>query len=222
MTDKSIIVFLGPSLESETARSLLPNADFRPPVSRGDLEKAAAENPDIICLIDGVFFEQCSVGHREILSALNKGISVVGASSMGALRASETASFGMVGIGKVFDLYKNGIVESDDEVAVICDPVSNTAVSEALVNIRATLEKAVSDSVLTPQERADLFQIAAEMYYPDRTYDFLIEKAKETGVFAGQTLNAFEKWISAGHAADIKKEDAIAVLKFIQSEINEK
>ncbi|WP_316557827.1 TfuA-related McrA-glycine thioamidation protein [Methanimicrococcus hongohii] len=221
MKSQSIIVFLGPSLDLETARRILPSADFRPPASRGDLEKAVAENPDIICLIDGVFFEQCSVGHREILSALNKGIFVVGASSMGALRASETESFGMVGIGKVFELYKNKIVESDDEVAVTCDPFTNEAITEALVNIRATLEKAVSASILTVDESANLFQIAAEMYYPDRIYDFLIEKAREDDSFDDDHLNIFEKWIAEGNAADIKKEDAIAVLKFISAEIQE-
>ncbi|MDR2943928.1 MAG: TfuA-related McrA-glycine thioamidation protein [Methanosarcinales archaeon] len=221
MTDKSIIVFLGPSLELQTARSLLPSADFRPPASRGDLEKAAAEGPDIICLIDGVFFEQCSVGHREILSALKKGIFVVGASSMGALRASETELFGTAGIGKVFELYKNRIIESDDEVAVICDPISNAAVSEALVNIRATLEKAAFTSVLNSEECACLFNIASEMYYPDRTYEFLIETAKEKKVFNTQKLDIFEQWIAEGNAADIKKEDAVAVLNFIQSRIND-
>jgi hypothetical protein len=221
MSDKSIIIFLGPSLEIDAARRILPNADFRPPASRGDFEKAAAENPDIICLIDGVFFEQCSVGHREILFALNKGVFVVGASSMGALRAAETESFGMVGIGKVFELYKSGIVESDDEVAVICDPMTNEAISVALVNIRATLEKAVSMSVLTDEESASVFEIAAEMYYPDRIYDFLIEKVKETGALDNENLNIFEKWIEAGNAADIKKEDAIRALKFVLEKMTE-
>jgi hypothetical protein len=216
-----IIVFLGPSLEAETARLILPNADFRPPASRGDLERAAAGNPEIICLIDGVFFEQCSVGHREILSALNKGVFVVGASSMGALRASETDAFGTVGIGTVFELYKSGAVESDDEVAVICDPFSHAAVSEALVNIRATLEKAAANAVLTPEESAVLFEIASDMYYPDRTYDFLIESAKETGAVEHRSLDVFEKWIAAGNAADIKKEDAITALKFIRAKMSE-
>ncbi|MDR0767941.1 MAG: TfuA-related McrA-glycine thioamidation protein [Methanosarcinales archaeon] len=224
MTDKSVksvIVFLGPSLEPETARSILPSADFRPPASRGDLEKAAAENPDIICLIDGVFFEQCSVGHREILSALNKGIFVAGSSSMGALRAAETEAFGMVGIGEVFELYKNGIVESDDEVAVICNPFTNEAVSVALVNIRATLKKAVSASVLTEEESTSLFKIAADMYYPDRVYDFLIEKAKDIGVFESEKPDLFEKWIEDGNAVDIKREDAMSALKFISAKITE-
>ncbi|MDV0445647.1 hypothetical protein MmiAt1_12360 [Methanimicrococcus sp. At1] len=220
-SEKSVIVFLGPSLEIDFARSVLPSADFRPPAARGDLEKAAAENPDIICLIDGVFFEQCSVGHREILAALKKGICVVGASSMGALRASETELFGMIGIGKVYELYKTGTIESDDEVAVICDPLTNAAVSEALVNIRATLEKAVLESVLTKDESEILFKEAAETYYPDRLYDFLIEKARETKLIDAGALDRFEKWISEGNAAEIKREDAIAALNFVRQKTEE-
>lgn len=219
-SDKSVIVFLGPSLDLETARSILPSADFRPPASRGDIEKAVSDHPDIICLIDGVFFEQCSVGHREILAALNQGIFVIGASSMGALRAYETEAFGMVGVGKVFELYKSGQIESDDEVALICDPFSNAPLSEALVNIRATLEKAVFESVLTGKESGLFFKTAADTYYPDRVYEHLIELFKENNEISAESALRFEKWISAGNAADIKKEDAVSVLKIIREKIN--
>lgn len=215
-----IIVFLGPSLDLETARSILPFADFRPPAARGDIQKAASENPDIICLIDGVFFEQCSVGHREILFALKKGIRVFGASSMGALRASETDTFGMVGFGKVYTLYKNGIVESDDEVAVICDPFTNEAVSEAFVNIRETIQKAVFESVLNSEEGNHLLKTAKNMYYPDRTYDFLIETIKESGSIDSDSFVRFEKWVFE-NAVDIKKEDAIGILNMISDLISD-
>ncbi|MDL2261121.1 TfuA-related McrA-glycine thioamidation protein [Methanimicrococcus sp. OttesenSCG-928-J09] len=221
MSEKSVIVFLGPSLDLETARSILLSADYRPPASRGDLEKAAREGPDIICLIDGVFFEQCSVGHREILGALKQGISVIGASSMGALRASETESFGMIGIGQVFELYKNKIVESDDEVAVICDPRTNEALSEALVNIRATIEKAVDESVLSAEEGILFLETAAGIYYPDRIYDHFIDLLKnETACL--DSVSKFEEWILNGNAKDIKKEDAISALKYVQTLILEK
>jgi len=220
-TNPSVIVFLGPSLDLDSARSLLPNADFRQPASRGDIESAALENPDIICLIDGVFFEQCSVGHREILGALNKKITVIGASSMGALRASEMLLFGMIGIGKVFDLFKNGILESDDEVAIICDPLTNLPLSEALVNIRETLQKAVLESVLSQSESELLLKTAAEIYYPDRVYDLLIEKAEADGNISLSSLSAFRKWIDNKNAADIKKEDAVSALKYIQKLLNQ-
>jgi len=210
-----IVVFLGPSLDLKTAQEILPSAEFRPPASRGDIEKAVSGGAESICLIDGVFFEQCSVGHREILAALKKGVFVVGASSMGALRASEMSSFGMVGIGQVYALYKDGILESDDEVAIICDPFSNEPLSEALVNIRETLKKAVSESVFT-QEQSDTFlQMARGVYYPERTYGDLIGKAKEEKIISLPALLNFEKWILGGNAADIKKEDAVSVLKFM-------
>ncbi|MCL2141670.1 MAG: TfuA-related McrA-glycine thioamidation protein [Methanimicrococcus sp.] len=210
-----IIVFLGPSLDMKTACQILPFAEFRPPASRGDIEKAISDGAKSICLIDGVFFEQCSVGHREILAALKKGIFVTGASSMGALRAFEMSSFGMVGIGQVYTLYKDGILESDDEVAIVCDPFSNVPLSEALVNIRETLKKAVLESVLTQGENDAFIQMTLGVYYPDRTYDYLIEKAKEDKIMAPPTLLKFEEWILEGNAVDIKKEDAISVLKFL-------
>ena len=216
VTDASIIVFLGPSLDLKTARSILSDADYRPPASRGDIEKAAAGKPDIICLIDGVFFEQCSVGHREILGALNKGILFFGASSMGALRASEMEVFGMKGVGRVYALYKEGIVESDDEVAIVCDPFSNQPLSEALINIRATLQKAEIENILTKEESEKLLQTAAEFYYPERTYDFLIETARKNNVVNDSSLQVFEEWIQNENAADIKKEDAIAVLRVVK------
>ncbi|MDY0266345.1 MAG: TfuA-related McrA-glycine thioamidation protein [Methanimicrococcus sp.] len=215
-----VIVFLGPSLDLETARPLLPFADFRPPAARGDMQKAAMEDPDMICLIDGVFFEQCSVGHREILFALKKGIQVWGASSMGALRASETDTFGMVGFGKVYELYKTGIVESDDEVAVACDPFTNEAITDAFVNIRETIQKAISDSVLNPDDGNLLLETAKEMYYPDRTYDFLIEKIKKTDAINPDSIDRFEKWVFE-NAVDIKKEDAIGVLTLIFNRITD-
>ena len=210
-----MIVFLGPSLDLKTAQQILPFAKFRPPASRGDIEKAVSDGAKSICLIDGVFFEQCSVGHREILTALKKGVFVAGASSMGALRASEMSSFGMIGIGQVYALYKDGILESDDEVAIICDPFSNAPLSEALVNIRETLKKAVSESILTQEQSDSFLQMTLGVYYPERTYDGLIDKAKKDNIVALPSLLKFEEWILAGNAADIKKEDAVAVLKFM-------
>jgi len=77
-----IVVFLGPSLPRDKAEQIL-QADFRPPAKRGDLFKAAKDGADIICLIDGVFFQDCSVAHKEILYALEHGVRVIGASRHG-------------------------------------------------------------------------------------------------------------------------------------------
>ncbi len=94
-----IVVFLGPSLSRDKAEPVL-EADYRPPAKRGDLYLAAREGAEIILLIDGVFFQECSVAHKEVIYALEAGAKVLGASSMGALRASELDIYGMEGIGR--------------------------------------------------------------------------------------------------------------------------
>jgi hypothetical protein len=47
--------------------------------------------------------DRAAVGHREIISALKAGVCVVGGSSMGALRASELDSYGMIGVGRIYE-----------------------------------------------------------------------------------------------------------------------
>ena len=49
MVDKNIIIFTGPSLSSTEAKTIL-DADYRPPVKRGDITLAIHDNPYIIGL----------------------------------------------------------------------------------------------------------------------------------------------------------------------------
>ncbi len=144
---QSAVVFLGPSLDRRAALAVLP-ADYRPPAARGDITRAVSDGAEVIGLIDGVFFQESSVGHREILAALSAGVRVVGASSMGALRAAELHTLGMEGVGEVFRMYRDGVLVSDDEVALAFNPESLIALSEPLVNIRATLRRAEDEGVI--------------------------------------------------------------------------
>ncbi|HEY9245535.1 MAG TPA: TfuA-like protein, partial [Candidatus Methanoperedens sp.] len=112
-----IVVYTGTSITHGDARKFL-DADYRPPVRRDDIRRIISSGPDIIGIIDGVFFDSAAVAHREIIEALKSGIIVVGGGSMGALRASELDSYGMIGVGRIYEMYKNGVIESDDEVAV--------------------------------------------------------------------------------------------------------
>src|SRR5512138_561977 len=132
------VVYLGPSLPLEKARAIL-DADYRPPIRRGDLRKALKDGAGIVGIIDGAFFTKSPVSHKEILAVLKKGVVVVGGSSMGALRASETDSFGMVGVGRIYECYKDGRLVADDEVAVTYNPVTGDQMSEPLVNVRYQL-----------------------------------------------------------------------------------
>ncbi len=101
--------FLGPSLELETARGILGDAIYLPPLRQADLVSAIDRyRPSAVGIIDGYFLQDLSVWHKEILLALQRGIAVYGASSMGALRAAEMAPYGMRGIGRIYQAFSDG------------------------------------------------------------------------------------------------------------------
>jgi hypothetical protein len=209
---QNAVVFLGPSLDRREAEAILP-ADYRPPAARGDLTRAARDGARVIGLIDGVFFQESSVGHREILAALSAGVHVLGASSMGALRAAELHTLGMEGVGEVYRMYRDGALVSDDEVALAFDPETYIALSEPLVNIRATLARAEADRIIDPAAGDALLSAATSLYYPDRTYPRIVRVAK--GSVDPEALARFSRWVEAG-AVDLKKADAILALERIR------
>jgi len=209
MHERKVVVFLGPSLEAETAKKLL-DAEYRPPASRGDIFKAVREGVKIIGLIDGVFFQACAIAHREILYALEEGVKVVGASSMGALRASELDSYGMEGVGRVYELYRKGELVSDDEVALIFEPDSFKPLSEPLVNIRYNLELAEERKIINKEVKEKILSIAKSLYYPERDYERVLSIAE--GEVEKEVLERLKKFLIADKK-DLKREDAIAALK---------
>ena len=136
-------VFTGPTLSPDDAHGEL-DAVYLPPAAQGDVYRAARQRPSAIGIIDGAFERVPAVWHKEILWALVQGIPVFGAASMGALRAAELAPFGMRGVGRIFAAFRDGELEDDDEVAVVHGPADTgyAALSDAMVNIRATLARA--------------------------------------------------------------------------------
>ena len=108
-------VFLGPTLPVEEARALLPDAVYLPPVTQGEVVALLPSRPKRIAIIDGSFEWIPAVWHKEILLALEQGVEVYGAASMGALRAAELCAFGMQGVGAIFEGYRDGVILGDDE-----------------------------------------------------------------------------------------------------------
>ena len=210
MDPKRIIVFTGPSLPEQEAKKIL-NADYRPPVGRGDISKALNDNPEIIGIIDGVFHQQPAVSHREILKALQSGITMVGGASMGALRASELDDFGMIGVGKVYKSYKTGEIESDDDVAVVFNPETMELLSEALVTMSFNFNKAWERGLISEKEFRSLIKQAKNIYYPKRNYNKVLA---ESGIDQNKIIILKEFLDKEG--IDIKRKDAIAVLNYIR------
>jgi len=210
------IIFAGPSLPPRLRPVAEPGIEWRPPVRQGDVYRAALERPAVIGVIDGYFEVVPTVWHKEILWAMAQSIHVFGAASIGALRAAELDSFGMRGIGHIYEAYRDGILEDDDEVAVLHGPeeLGYPALTEAMVNIRATLAEAARVGVLAPDVAARLTDIAKSLFYKQRAYDAVLRKAAVSGLPA-MPLRALAAWFPANRV-DQKRHDAEALLAAIR------
>jgi hypothetical protein len=208
---EAIAVFLGPSLPVAQARTLL-DAQYHPPARMGDIYRILGDVCAIV-LIDGVFHSVPSIWHREILDALGEGVRVYGAASMGALRAAELHSYGMVGVGKVFGWYRDGVIDSDDEVTLLHGPeeAGYVALSEPLVNIRATLDRAVADGYLLPDQATILLAHVRQTHYTRRSFADMLH-CSLLHSWPPELARRLTDYLRA-QRLDIKRADAIAALQ---------
>ena len=212
-------VFLGPTLPRTEAEEILA-ATYLPPVSQGDIPRAVADHgATTLVLIDGLFEQVPAVWHKEILWALDRGLTVCGGASMGALRAAELSQFGMVGHGRIFEAYKSGVFapfqderfEDDDEVAVIHAPRElGYAGSVAMVDIRATLDAAERAGIIDPATRNRMAKLAKSLFYKNRHYPELLR----LGYTDGHALAGFEDWLETNRVSQ-KRLDAISLLRHV-------
>jgi hypothetical protein len=204
-------VFAGPTLSRAEVGELC-DAVCLPPAAQGDIFRAAQSRPRVIGIIDGYFEGAPSIWHKEILWAMSQGIHVLGSASMGALRAAELAEFGMLGIGEIFQSYRDGRLQDDDEVAVVHGPAETgyLALSEAMVNIRATLQRAEHEAVVVPATHTVLSRLAKELFYKNRTWDALLDRAAADQV-SNAELDVLRRWLPDGRV-DVKHADARAML----------
>jgi hypothetical protein len=216
----SAYVFTGPTISpAEAAREL--EAVYLPPAADGDVYRVTLKRPLAIGIIDGYFQSRPTIRHKEILWAMTKGVHVFGSSSIGALRASELAAFGMEGVGTIFESYRDGILEDDDEVAIVHGPAENgfVAGSEAMVNIRHTLLKAELTNIISTKSRMILEEIGKKLFYPDRNYQVLLRSAVDAGIPETE-LTRFRQWLPQGRVNQ-KREDALAMLRLMRRRLSD-
>jgi hypothetical protein len=208
----SVYVFLGPTLPVEQARSIL-DAVYLPPVKMGDVYTLMKAQPRAIGIIDGVFEQVPAVWHKEILYAMSHGVRVFGASSMGALRAAELCSFGMEGLGRIFEAFRDGVLEDDDEVAVehASADFGYRQISEAMVNIREGIRKALDGDLIQKATGEALLAEAKNLFYPLRSWPAIHEAGARLGLPADELARL--KDFIARERPNLKRDDAVALLR---------
>lgn len=171
---RHIAIFAGPSLPN-SYRPIRPDVTWFPPAATGDVLSVIDEKFDTICLIDGYFDHRPAPWHKELLMVMAAGIRLLGASSMGALRAAELDRYGMEGVGAIYRAYRDGLLTGDDEVALIHGPESIgwVAASVPMVDVRATLLKAVRTGLFDASMARKLRKAALDVHYTDRDWPLL-------------------------------------------------
>jgi hypothetical protein len=201
---KPVLLFAGPSLPPERlplAGALQP----MPPARCGDLIRALHHEPAAIALVDGIFEIAPTVWHKEILAVLERGVPVYGAASLGALRAAELDRLGMIGVGAVYQAYRDGLLESDAAVMVAHAPaeLGHRPLTLAQVDAEASLDAAA----LVPEERAALRRIVRRINFRDRSW---------ATIFA-----AYAEWAGAAIADRAARAVASAAFSLKQRDVAE-
>ncbi len=208
-----IHVFAGPTLEWSAPQLAVPGVQVHPPARHGDLFTETIEDSDTVVLIDGVYHQAPTLRHKEILGAMGRGVRVIGAASIGALRAAELAQFGMLDVGAVFTAYVDGQISGDDEVAVGQAPDGDwTALTWPMVNLRHAAHLAVTAGILDTVRAAVLLEALRAVYYPQRT------AAAVRAVCEREGAAGFARWLSTQcaadrHFGDIKRADALQAVR---------
>ena len=218
MTRSPDLVFLGPSLPWEEAAEIHPEAVLLPPAAVGDVISAVQRfAPHAIALIDGAFLQTLATYHKELIDVMARGIWVLGSSSMGALRAAECSRYGMIGVGQVFEAYADGTIEDDDEVALshLTQEFGFRPVTEAMVNIRATLAAAQAAGVIDAAERDTLVDLQKARWFMDRRPLASVQDARDHLSFDPPRERALRDFLS-DHWVDLKAADARLALETLR------
>lgn len=215
----STFVFLGPSLPRAEAERALPlPVTWRPPIRRGDLPRALAAGARRVAIVDGEFGQSLAVSVTEIKAALARGVEVWGASSMGALRAAECAGLGMRGAGWIYRGFASGLLQADDEVALLFNPWSGEAVTLPLVSFRWSLALAKAEGLVPAAAAPDLLAAARRIHYAERTLDSLRAAARRQPW--EEPMRALLDWMEREpRSADRKRLDALQLLDMLALEL---
>jgi hypothetical protein len=198
------VIYLGPTLSQTAAESIL-EAEYLPPICRGDLVRLS-DGVRFVGIVDGEFYQRLAVSPKELLPLLRRGVKIFGASSMGALRAAETYKFGTIGIGKIFAMFRDGILDGDDEVALVYEPETYRKLSEPLVNLRCALAMAAEAKIIDEQERDRLVSLMKSCYFPDRSHKAL-----------QRLCPALASYFRGTAPPDVKRDDALQLLIAMKS-----
>lgn len=202
------VAFLGPSLHGVPGP--FPGLEIRPPAEQGDVLRAVEDGAVAVGLVDGYFGSTAAVWHKEILYALSLGVRVLGAASMGALRAAECHAFGMTPVGDIAQAYVDGTIIDDDAVALVHGPAEfdHQPFTEPLVDALPTIDRLEKERIVNDIIAALLRDRATRLHFSERTIEDIcavpgISPAREADLAAAYRA----------HKVFAKRRDALLLIE---------
>ncbi len=211
MEKKSVLVFAGPSLTRAT-KLKYPQYEFRSPALQGDIANAVEFSTHThLLIIDGFYKSVPSIWHKEIIYAIENQKIVIGAASLGAIRAAELDKYGMLGKGKIYQWYKEGEITKDPDVAVAHGSADEDyrCFTVPIVNIKSTLEQSSND--YTSSEIECTLDIARSIFFERRTIRSLCKKLESSNIVGKEKILEDLK----NHFIDQKQKDCEEALEWI-------
>lgn len=199
-----IAVYAGPSLPTGR-RPTSPGIRWYPPAGRGDLDRVDAPKGATIVLVDGYMIHNHPPSPTEVYRLVQRGYTVWGCASLGALRAAELRDHGVQGFGWVYDRVVDRTITYDDELVAVLDPRTDTAVTLFLVNIRYGLEQLTASGRVDERQAEYVVARLSSVHFAQRTKSLSRHLAAEAGIHPG----AVEELLKA----DAKQRDAATLIE---------
>ncbi len=212
MPERKIHVYVGPTCPADEILQRFPDVVVHPPAAHGDFFSPELESGDVAVVVDGFYHHKLGLRHKEYLYALDRGVTVIGAASIGALRALELDSFGMRGVGAVYELYRAGVFDGDDAVAVAHeDEAPYSSLSVPLVNLHAAAQAASIAGILPAADVDNVVSALRAEYYPSRTPARVLHILRRSG--RPELAEWYERQVADDpHVFDRKRRDCLAAV----------
>jgi len=205
------IIFAGPSISHQQLAGMT-TADIAPPIRRGDIDQFSEH--DLFVILDGEFGQNLSVSPKEILSLLNARKIVIGASSMGALRASELDTCGMIGVGWVYEHFTSAAFRRDDDVALAYSPLDLSPITVPTIDVEYWTALLFERNLISTKEKKIICQTTRKIFYAERTEGKLMRELER--VIGSNRLKHLLTYTS-GAIPNIKYLDAIQAVELQES-----
>lgn len=158
--------------------------DIRPPIRRGDIERllASSHSKRTVIIIDGLYGSHLAVTPTECRWLLEAGWILIGTASMGALRASDLWSVGMIGIGEVYTLFRLGYLRSDADVAVAYSETSYEEYTASIVHIRSIIAELEKNNHINSVTARKLLLKSRQIHWQERYWEILLDLWRDGGI----------------------------------------